>query len=86
MILKRLKMVTILVMIYTVSIYDIRKIFKVRAQQVKVEFTLDGVFPAGIYGYVLALTNRLVNKGSDGQRMFDLVYIHFFQETIIFIH
>ena len=39
---------------------------------VKVEFKFDGVIPAGIYGYALVLTNKLVSISSDGQRMFDL--------------
>ena len=38
----------------------------------KVEFKFDGVFPAGVYGYALVLTNRLASIGSDGQRMFYL--------------
>ena len=41
-------------------------------QSVKVEFTFDGVIPAGIYGFVLFLTNSLLSKRSDGQGMFDL--------------
>ena len=41
-------------------------------QSVKVEFKFDGVVPAGIYGYGLVLTNKLISISSDGQRMFDL--------------
>ena len=41
-------------------------------QSVKVEFKLDGVVLAGIYGYALVLTNRLVSISSDEQRKFDL--------------
>ena len=41
-------------------------------QSVKVEFIFGEVIPAGIYGYALVLTNRLVGISSDGQRMFDL--------------
>ena len=41
-------------------------------QSVKVELNFDGVVPAGIYGYALVLTNRLVSISSDGQRMFVL--------------
>ena len=45
-------------------------------QSVKVEFKLDllgtCVVPAGIYGYALVLTKRLVSLSSDGQRKFDL--------------
>ena len=53
--------------------YDIRyqKNFE-SGLSVKVEFKLDGVVPAGIYGYALVLTNRLVSISSDGQRMFEL--------------
>ena len=41
-------------------------------QSVKVEFKLDKVVPAGVYGYASVLTNRLVSISSDGQRRFDL--------------
>ena len=59
---------------YNIHSFDIRyqKDFE-SGQSVKVEFKFDGVIPAGIYGYALVLRNRLVNKSSDGQRMFDLV-------------
>ena len=43
------------------------------AQPVKVEFKFSENIPAGIYGYALVLTNRLISITSDGQRMFDLV-------------
>ena len=42
-------------------------------QSVNVEFKIDGINPAGIYGYALVLTNRLVSISSDGQRTFDIV-------------
>ena len=42
------------------------------SQPLKVEFKFDAVVPAGIYGYALVLTNRLISISSDGQRMFDL--------------
>ena len=42
------------------------------SQPIKVEFKFDGVVPAGIYGYALVLTNKLISISSDGQRMFDL--------------
>ena len=71
MILDRLMMVIILVIIYTLSIYDIKKNFE-SSQPIKVEFKIDGVIPAGIYGYALVLTNKLFSISSDGQRMFDL--------------
>ena len=41
-------------------------------QSIKVEFNIDRVIPADIYGYALVLTNRLISISSDGQRMFDL--------------
>ena len=43
------------------------------AQPIKVEFNFSEIVPAGIYGYVLVLTNKLVSVGSDGQKLFDLI-------------
>ena len=43
------------------------------SQPVKIEFKFDGVIPAGIYGYALVLTNKIISLGSDGQRHFDLI-------------
>ena len=76
MISDRLMMKIVLDIIYTLSIYDIKintikKNFE-SGQSVKVEFKFDGVVPAGVYGYALVLTNRLVSIGSDGQGLFDL--------------
>ena len=58
---------------YKIHCFDIRyqKSYE-SGQSVKVEFIFDGVIPAGIYGYALVLTNRLISVSSDGQRMFDL--------------
>ena len=58
---------------YNIYAFDIRyqKNFE-RSQPIKVEFKFDEVVPAGIYGYALVLTNRLISINSDGQRMFDL--------------
>ena len=58
---------------YNIHVVDIRyqKNYD-SGQSVKVEFNFDRVIPAGIYGYALVLTNRLVSKRSDGLRMFDL--------------
>ena len=58
---------------YNIYAFDIRyqKNFE-SSQPIKVEFKFDGVVPAGIYGYALVLTNRLISTSSDGQRMFDL--------------
>ena len=58
---------------YNIYAFDIRyqKDFQ-SSQPIKVEFNFDGVVPAGIYGYALVLTNKLISISSDGQRMFDL--------------
>ena len=58
---------------YNIYAFDIRyqKNFE-SSQPIKVEFKFDGVVPAGIYGYGLLLTNKLIFISSDGQRMFDL--------------
>ena len=55
---------------YNIHAFDIRyqKNFQ-SGQSVKVDFEADGIVPAGIYGYVLVLTNRLVSISSDGQRL-----------------
>ena len=58
---------------YKIYAFDIRyqKNFE-NAQPVKVEFKFSENIPAGIYGYALVLTNKLISISSDGQRMFDL--------------
>ena len=63
-------MIMILIIIYTFSIYDIKKKFE-SSQPTKVEFKFEAVIPAGINGYALVLTNKLISISSDGQRMFD---------------
>ena len=59
---------------YNMNVFDIRyqKNFE-NAQPVKVEFKFSENINAGIYGYALVLTNKLISISSDGQRMFDLV-------------
>ena len=59
---------------YNIHAFDIRyqKNFE-SAQPVKVELKFSENFPAGIYGYALVLTNKIISIISDGQRMFDLV-------------
>ena len=59
---------------YNIYAFDIRyqKNFE-NAQPVKVEFKFSENVVAGIYGYALVLTNKLISISSDGQRMFDLV-------------
>ena len=58
---------------YNIYAFDIRyqKNFE-NAQPVKVEFKFSENVVAGIYGYALVLTNKLISISSDGQRMFDL--------------
>ena len=58
---------------YNLYVSDIRyqKNFE-SAQPIKVEFKFDEVIPAGIHGYALVLTNRLISISSDGQRHFDI--------------
>ena len=59
---------------YNINVFDIRYQKNYQSgQSVKIEFKLDKVVPAGVYGYALVLTNRLVSISSDGQRMLDLV-------------
>ena len=43
------------------------------AQPIKVEFQFSEIILAGIYGYALVLTNKLVSIGSDGPRHFVLI-------------
>ena len=58
---------------YNIHVFDIRYQKNYQSDQsVKVEFKLDKIVPAGVYGYALVLTNRLVSISSDGQRMIDL--------------
>ena len=58
---------------YNIHAFDIRYQKKYESgQSVKVEFKFDGALLAGIYGYALVSTNRLVSINSDGQRMFDV--------------
>ena len=58
---------------YNIYAFDIRyqKNFE-NAQPIKVEFKFSENIDAGIYGYALVLTNRLISITSDGQKMFDL--------------
>ena len=58
---------------YNIYVFDIRYQKKFESSQpIKVEFKFDGVVPAGIYGYALVLTNKLISISNDGQKMFDL--------------
>ena len=57
------------------------------SQPIEVEFNCDGVVPNNFNGYALALTNELVNIGSDGRRHFDLIQVQIlnFFITILFL-
>ena len=59
---------------YNIYDFDIRyqKNFD-NTQPVKKEFIFLENVSAGIYGYALVLTNKLLSISSDGQRIFDLV-------------
>ena len=58
---------------YNIYAFDIRyQKNSENAQPIKVEFKFSENIDAGIYGYALVLTNRLISISSDGQRMFDL--------------
>ena len=51
---------------YNIHIFDIRYQKKYQSgQSTKVEFKLDKIVPAGVYGYALVLTNILVSISSD---------------------
>ena len=58
---------------YNLYVFDIRyqKTFE-GDQPITVEFKFDGGVPAGIYGYALVSTNKLISISSDGQRHFDI--------------
>ena len=58
---------------YNIHVFDIRyqKDYE-SGQSVKVESKFDRLVPAGIYGYALVLTNKMISISSDDQRMFDL--------------
>ena len=53
---------------YILYDFDIRyqKNFE-SSQPIKVEIKFDGIIPAGINGYALVLTNKLISVSSDGQ-------------------
>ena len=71
MILDPLTMRLILVIICTFSISYQKKLESV--QPIKVKFQFSENIPAGVYGYALVLTNKLVSISSDSQRQFDLI-------------
>ena len=69
---------------YNIYAFDIRyqKNFE-NSQPIKVEYKFSENIPAGIYGYALVLTNKLISMSSDGQRMFDLVKVQGFHNIFI---
>ena len=63
---------------YKFYVFDIRFQKNLEsAQPIKVEFKFSENIPAGIYGYALVLTNKLVSISSDGQRHFGLIQVIF---------
>ena len=59
---------------YNLYVFDIRYQKKIeRSQLIKIKFKFDGVIPAGVHGYALVLTNKLISISSNGQRHFDLI-------------
>ena len=61
---------------YNLYVFDIRYQKNLKsAQPIKIEFKFSEKIPAGIYGYTLVLTKRLVSISSDGQRHFDLIQV-----------
>ena len=58
---------------YNLYVFDIRCQKNLEgAQPIKVEFIFFGNVDAGIYGYALVLTNRLLSISGDGQQHFDI--------------
>ena len=57
---------------YMFLIYDFRRNLE-SAQPIKVVLNFSENVPAGVYGYFVVLTNKLINERSDGQHHFDLV-------------
>ena len=67
-----LRVTLILVKIY--FFFDIRYQKSLESSQPnKIEIKFFENLPAGIYGFALVLTNKLVSMSSDGQRHFDLI-------------
>ena len=57
---------------YNLYVFDMKYQKNLKSVQAfKVEFKFSENVPAGIYGYALVLTNKVVGLGSDGQRRFD---------------
>ena len=57
-------------------VFDIRYQRKLESgQPIKVEFRFSENIPAGIYGYALVLTNKMVSLSSNGQKHFDLILV-----------
>ena len=59
---------------YKLYVFDIKYQKEIEsAQPIKVDFKIDEVVPAGIYGYTLVYANKLLSISNDGQRHFDLI-------------
>ena len=63
---------------YSLYVFDIRYQRNMEsAKPIKVEFKFSEIIPAGIYGYVLVLWNKLVSTSSDGEKHFHLIQVIF---------
>ena len=61
---------------YNLYVFDIRYQNNFEsAQPINVEFRFSEDVPAGIYGYALVSTNKLISIRSDGQQMFYLIQV-----------
>ena len=61
---------------YNLDVFDIRYQKKSEAAHpIKVKFQFVEYVPAGIYGFSLVMTNKLVSLSSVGQRRFDLIQV-----------
>ena len=59
---------------YNLNVFEIRHQKNLEsAQAIEVEFKVSEKLPAGIYGYALVLTSKLVSMSSEGQDHFDMV-------------
>ena len=59
---------------YNLYVFDLQyQKYLESVQPIKVKFKFDGVVLAGIYGYALVSTNKLLSISNDGSRRFDLI-------------
>ena len=71
---------------YNLYVFDIKYQKNLEnAQPIKVEVKFSEKVPAGIYGYALVLTNKMVSISSDSQHRFDLIYVYGFHNIFFLI-